>query len=355
MPTGPHRKASAKAPQRRARRGAGGVTLHEVARLAGVSPITASRAVNTPDQVAEATLARVRAAVEKTGYVPNMLAGGLASSRTRLIAGVVPTIVGPVFQEMIEALTETLAASAYQLMLGQSGYAGSREDDLLDAIIGRRPDGIVLTGIVHSASGRRRLEASGIPVVETWDLTENPIGSVVGFSHERTGAAVAEHLIKRGRRRLAVLTGDDPRALRRKAGFVATARACGLALDDVDGVPTGIVRAPTTAGSGRTGLIDLLARHPAIDAIFCSSDLLALGVLIEAQARGIAVPESLAVVGFGDLALTRDFQPALSTVRVDGTAIGRLAARLLVDRIEGREAATRVVDVGFSVVHRSTS
>ena len=355
MSTGVRQKSSTDAPPRRARRRTGGVTLQEVARLAGVSPITASRAVNTPDQVAEATLARVRAAVEKTGYVPNMLAGGLASSRTRLIAGVVPTIVGPVFQEMIESLTDALAAADYQLMLGQSGYARSREDDLLDAIIGRRPDGIVLTGIVHSEAGRRRLQASGIPVVETWDLTDTPIGAVVGFSHERTGAAVAEHLVARGRRHLAVLTGDDARALRRKEGFVAAARASGLATDDVDGVPTGIVRAPTTAGSGRTGLIDLLARHPDIDAIFCSSDLLALGVVIEARARGIAVPERLAVVGFGDLELARDFQPALSTVRVDGTAIGRLAARLLVERIEGRDASTRVVDVGFSVVPRGTS
>lgn len=355
MATRPQRKATPAAPKRRTRRRAGSVTLQEIARLAGVSPITASRAMNTPDRVATATLARVRAAVEKTGYVQNMLAGGLASNRTRLIAGIVPTIVGPVFQELIQSLTDALVAGGYQLMLGQSGYAGSREDDLLDAIIGRRPDGIVLTGIVHSASGRRRLVASRIPVVETWDLTDSPIGSVVGFSHERIGAAVAEHLIGLGRRRLAVLTGDDARALRRKAGFVAAARARSLATDDVDGVPTGIVRAPTTAGSGRTGLTDLLARHPDIDAVFCSSDLLALGVVIEAQARGLAVPDRLAVVGFGDLALARDYEPPLSTVRVDGTAIGRLAARVLVDRIEGREAGPRIVDVGFSVVRRSTS
>src|SRR5512137_2231649 len=125
---------------RRPRRGAGGVTLHEVARIAKVSPITASRALNTPDQVAAATLARVREAVEKTGYVPNMLAGGLASTRSRLVAGVVPTVVGPVFQEMIQSLTDAFAAAGYQLMLGQSGYGASREDDLLDAIVGRRPD-----------------------------------------------------------------------------------------------------------------------------------------------------------------------------------------------------------------------
>lgn len=340
---------------RRARRGSGGVTLHDVARIAKVSPITASRAINSPGQVAVATLARVRAAVEKTGYVPNKVAGSLASSRSRLVAGVVPTVVGPVFQDMVQSLTDTFAAAGYQFMIGQSGYDASREDDLLEAIIGRRPDGIVLTGIVHSEAGRRRLLASRIPVCETWDLTGAPIDMVVGFSHEKIGAAVAEHLAAVGRKRLAVLTGDDARALRRKSGFVAAARAAGLASDPVDGVPTGIVRAPTTAGGGRTGLIDLLARQPDIDAVFCSSDLLAVGVLIEARARGIRVPEDLGVVGFGDLALARDFEPPLTTVRVDGAAIGRLAARFIVDRVESRPVAERVVDVGFSVIRRGST
>jgi LacI family transcriptional regulator, gluconate utilization system Gnt-I transcriptional repressor len=340
---------------RRPRRGAGGVTLHEVARIAKVAPITASRALNTPDRVAPATLARVREAVERTGYVPNMLAGSLASSRSRFVAGVVPTVVGPVFQELIQSLDDAFAAAGYQFMLGQSGYDATREDALIEAIVGRRPDGIVLTGAVHSEAGRRRLQASRIPVCETWDLTEAPIDTIVGFSHEKVGAAVAAHLIATGRRRPAVLTGDDHRALRRKTGFVEAVRAAGLARDPVDGVPTGIVGAPTTAGSGRTGLIDLLARHPDIDAIFCSSDLLAVGVLIEARARGLSVPEALGVVGFGDLGLSRDFDPPLTTVRIDGTTIGRLAARFIVDRVEGRPVDERVIDVGFSVIRRAST
>ncbi len=169
----PHSQ-SAPARERRARRGSGRITLADVAKLAGVSAITASRALNTPDQVSPDTLQRIREAVERTGYVPNMLAGGLASARSRLVAAVVPTVAGPVFLETIQALTDALAESGYQLMLGQGGYANSREDALLDAIIGRRPDGIVLTGIMHSAEGRRRLLAAGIPVVETWDLTPDP-------------------------------------------------------------------------------------------------------------------------------------------------------------------------------------
>ena len=137
------------APPRRARRGSGAVTLHDVAKLAGVAPITASRALNSPEQVSDEVRRKVTEAIARTGYVPNILAGGLASSRSRLVAAVVPTISGPVFLETIRALTDALAERGYQLMLGQSGYVGNREDALLGAIIGRRPDGIVLTGILH--------------------------------------------------------------------------------------------------------------------------------------------------------------------------------------------------------------
>jgi LacI family transcriptional regulator, gluconate utilization system Gnt-I transcriptional repressor len=340
---------------RRARRGGGGITLHEVARLAEVSPITASRALNSPKAVAPETLARVLAAVEKTGYVRNRLASGLASSRSRLVAGVVPTVVGPVFQELLQSLSDAFAAAGYQFMMGQSGYSPAREDELLEAIIGRRPDGIVLTGTVHSEAGRRRLVASGIPVCETWDLTDTPIDMVVGFSHEKVGREVAGHLVATGRRRPAVLTGNDARAIRRRDGFAAGVADAGMAWCPLDGVPTGTVAAPTTAGSGRTGLIDLLARHPDTDSIFCSSDLLAIGVLVEARTRGIRVPDDLAVVGFGDLALARDFEPALTTVRIDGTTIGRMAARFIVDRVEGRPVDPRCVDVGFSIVRRASS
>jgi LacI family transcriptional regulator, gluconate utilization system Gnt-I transcriptional repressor len=341
-------------PLRRQRRGAGGITLGDVARLAGVSPITASRALNTPDQVAKETLERVREAVSRTGYVPNRLAGGLASARSRLVAAVVPTIAGPVFMEMVESLTAALAEAGYQLMLGQSGYTQSREDALLDAIIGRRPDGIVLTGIMHSPEGRRRLLASGIPVVETWDLTPTPIDMLVGFSHVHAGAAVVQHLHAKGRRRLALLSGDDERAQRRNRGFIDEALRLGLARSAAD-IPVLHVPAPTTLGSGRSGLSQLLAGTPDVDAVFCSSDLLALGVLTEAAARGLAVPNRLAVVGFGDLAFAGDTHPALSTVRIDGTGIGRRAAGFIVDRAEGRAVGEKVIDLGFQVIERAST
>ena len=335
--------------ERRARRGSGSITLSDVAKVAGVSAITASRALNTPERVSPHALKRVRDAVSRTGYVPNMLAGGLASSRSRLVAALVPTIAGPVFLETVQALTEALAESGYQVMLGQSGYTGAREDALLDTIIGRRPDGIVLTGIMHSAVGRRRLLAAGIPVVETWDLTPTPIDMLVGFSHEKVGAAVAEYFVSAGYKKLAIVTADDHRAGLRRKGFEDAATRLGVVLVGACTVP-----APTTLGNGRAGLSDLLARFPDVDAIFCSSDILALGVLTEAQARNLAVPSRFAVFGFGDLGFAGDTFPALTTVRIDGNAIGQQAARFIVERAEGRAVAERVIDLGFSIVKRDS-
>jgi len=337
-------------PARKSRRRSGAVTLHDVAKLAGVAPITASRAINTPAQVSPGVRTKVAEAIARTGYVPNFLAGGLASQRSRLVAAVVPTISGPVFLQTIQALTEALAERGYQLMLGQSGYSSDREDALLGAIIGRRPDGIVLTGIIHSAEGRRRLLAAGIPVVETWDLTPTPIDMLVGFSHEEVGRSVAAFLHRKGRRRLAVISGSDERALRRQVAFQATARSLGLGEARVVVVP-----APTTLRSGRAALVELMQGGPKPDAVFCSSDLLALGVMTQAQASGTAVPKRLAIVGFGDLEFAADLEPALTTVRIDGGAIGRQASQFIVDRAEGRSTGRRVVDIGFSIVERDTT
>jgi len=337
-------------PSRRSRRSSGAVTLHDVAKLAGVAPITASRAVNTPEQVSESVRKKVADAIARTGYVPNFLAGGLASHRSRLVAAVVPTVAGPVFLQTVQSLTHALAEHGYQLMLGQSGYSSDREDALLGAIIGRRPDGIVLTGIMHSADGRRRLLAAGIPVVETWDLTPTPIDMLVGFSHEDVGRTVAAFLHAKGRRRPAIVSGSDERAKRRQDAFCAAAVALGA--DDVQVV---VVPAPTTLRSGRAALVELLNGRGRPDAVFCSSDLLALGVMTEARAAGVSVPEQLAVVGFGDLEFAADLHPALTTVRIDGASIGRQAAKFIVERAQGHAVEPRVVDIGSSIIERQTT
>ena len=335
---------------KKSRRSSGAITLRDVAKLAGVAPITASRAVNTPEQVSPDVLKKVQDAIQRTGYVPNRVAGGLASSRSRLIAAVVPSIVVSVFVETIETLNNTLFEAGYQLMLGQTGYSPEREEALLEAIIGRRPDGIFLTGIMQSSKGRTRLLASGIPVVETWDLTPTPIDMLIGFSHLDIGREVANFLIAKGRQRFALVSAGDERAMRRAAAFQNTVAQCGLREVFIDNVG-----ASRSLKSGREALGRILSKVPDVDAIFCSSDLLAMGVVTEAMARGIRVPQQLSIVGFGDVPYVADMVPALTTVHINGGYIGRTAAGFLIDRAQGLVVDEPIVDVGFAIVQRDSA
>lgn len=326
-------------------------TVLDVAHVAGVSAMTVSRALNQPQRVPMATRLRVQAAVEATHYVPNLLACSLRSRRSRLVAAILPALGSPVFAETVQALTATLGAAGYHLMLGQSGYGADGEDALLQAVIGRRPDGIVLVGVDHSRQARRQLAGCGAPVVETWDLTPAPIDMLVGFSHAAVGDAVCRFLAGQGRRRLAVVSGADGRAARRTQAFTATAALLGLP------APALVAsESPTTLGHGRQALRQLLAQPHGVDGIFCSSDMLALGVLTEAAHQGIAVPGRIGVVGFGDQSFAADAEPALTTVRVDGARIGREAALRVIGRIAGSPSPDPTpLDVGFLIVERQST
>ncbi len=321
-------------------------TLHDVAREAGVSLITASRALSKPALVSEKTIERVRGAVSRTGYIPNLLAGGLKSKRSMTVAGLVPVISVPQFLPTVRALTETLDAAGYQLLLGQSGYDHSREEKLLNTMISRRPDGIVVTGLVHSPAAREQLQRLGIPVVETWDLSDRPVDMMVGFSHVKVGSAIAGFFLSRGWQRLGIATGDDHRAMMRCQGFLA---AVGHE------VPSAIVPAPSSLERGRRALVELLEKDPHIEAVYCSSDGFAHGLMIEARSRGLRIPQDLAVCGFGDADFAAHIDPSLTTAHIDGAEIGRLAAQLIIDRCAGKPIAQPIVDVGFRIIERQST
>lgn len=333
---------------------AGAATLIDVARVAGVSPITVSRALSQPSLLTEKTLAKVAAAVLHTGYVKNMVAGALASNRSKLVALLLPTIANTIFADTVQAATDTLTASGYQVLLGLSGYETWREEALVETVLSRRPDGIIITGTSHTDATRQRLKLARIPVVETWDMSATPIDMLVGFSHEEVGRAMAVDLLARGYRRFAILTLDDPRGARRNHGLVAALAEHGIALVNTDTLP-----APATMPLGREGAARLFqaAKKRRPDVVVCSSDTLALGALTEAASRGLRVPDDVAIMGFGDLNYSAHTVPSLSTVSIDGAAIGRLAAQRLLDRFNGVvvPASLRVTDTGFQLLQRGST
>src|SRR5277367_6003713 len=194
-------------------------TLSAVARLAGVSSITVSRVVRLPGQVAPDTRARVERAMRQLGYVPNLVAGSLASARTNSVGVLVPTIANSIFADTVQGLSDKLEPSGFSVILAQSRYDDGREDRMLAALLSRRPEAIIMVGSPATEDGARLLRRAGIPVVETWELPSEPIDAVAGFDNYAAGVAVAQHLVARGRKKFAFIGGDDPRATRRWNGF----------------------------------------------------------------------------------------------------------------------------------------
>jgi len=331
-------------------RASGSVTLDDVSKLAGVSPITVSRALNRPEKVAPKTLAKVRKAIALTGYVPNLLAGGLASQRSRLIAAIVPSIANTVYAETIKFFSEKMREAGYQVLLGESGYSEEQEESLIATILQSRPDGVFLTGINHSPQARRLLLAANIPVVETWDITPTPLDVVVGFSHQDVGRAVADYLLTRDRGRIGALSATDHRAQLRQEAFLKT-----LEENGVTGVAISTVPVPTSFLAGRVGMASLLDRGFIDGAVFCSSDTLAQGALTEIQSRGLSIPDQIAMVGFGDQPFAAHTVPSLTTIKFDRALIGRKAAGALLTRINNEPILQKIIDVGFQLIERQTT
>ncbi len=332
-------------------RGAGGrPRIEDVAAHAGTTAITVSRTLRQPGKVAPDTRRRVLASIEALGYIPNLAASALASRRSGIMALVVPTIANSVFAETIDGFSEAAEGAGLQILLGQGTYSGEAEHRLLTALAGRQPDALALIGIVRRPETRALLQRTGIPVAEIWDLTQDPIDLVVGFSNRDAGYAMTRHLIARGRRRIAFIGSDDDRAAARRRGYGDALAEAGLA----PAAPA--IRVETISyGAGRRALRALLQLAPEVDAAFCATDVLAVGALLECRANGVAVPDRLAVAGLGDLEIGHELAPALTTVRIPSHRIGARSAELLLARIAGEIVTERVVDLGFEIIERESA
>jgi LacI family transcriptional regulator, gluconate utilization system Gnt-I transcriptional repressor len=325
------------------------VRMSDVAEAAGVALATVSRALNEPDKVAPETRAQVEAAVRKLGYVPDRTASALASSRSRMVGAIVPTLANVWFAETMEGLAAELGRAGYQLMLAQSSYVPRAEAGLIDAFLGRRVDALVLTGSLRDAAARTRLRRMQLPVVETWDLPAKPVDMAVGFSNEQVGAEVARRLLRAGKRRIAFLGADEQRSQMRRAGLERELQAAGTSLAGAE-----YVAPPSSIALGRELMARLAAAHPDVDAVFCGNDFIALGAMMWARANGWDIPGRLAVVGFSDLPIAEATWPALTTVKVRGAEMGRRAGEMLLARLRGEEPPHKVLDIGFEFVDRST-
>lgn len=329
-------------PRRRARSGA--VTLKDVARRAGVAPITVSRALSAPGSVSAPLRQQIEDAVAALGYVRNQFAGALASAASRVVPLIVPSLSNVVFIEVIQGVSEVLEAANYQILLGNTQYDLAREGRLISTLLGWSPAGIIVAGNRHAPDTRRLLANCGRPVVEIMELGRRPIDCNVGLSHRDAGAVMGEHLVQAGYRRIGFA------GVRLRADYRAAQRFEGLdAVLGRHGLPR---RAPFTredrSGPALGGelLTEALEQAPELDALFFANDDLATGAILRARRDNVAVPGRIAVAGFNGLEIGALLEPSLTTIVSPRRLIGSEAARVLLRRIGGEPTPSRV-DVGF--------
>ena len=276
----------------------GKIRLTEVAKLAGVSPITASRFFRNPEALSVAKRERVDSAVKELGYVPNLAARALASHRTEVIGVVIPSLTNNVFADVLRGIYDSLEGSRYSIQLANTRYSILQEEKLLRLFRAQKPAGLIVTGINQTADSRAILETMNCPVTQIMEIGDAPVDMMVGFSHYDASSAAISHILAQGRRRIGFLGARmDPRVQRRFEGYRDAMKAASL-FDPNLVVTTSV---PTTVTLGSTLFADLVAQAPDIDAVFCVNDDLALGVLFECQRRRISVPRDIVLVGFNDL------------------------------------------------------
>jgi LacI family gluconate utilization system Gnt-I transcriptional repressor len=329
------------------------ITLADVAREADVSQITVSRVIRQLGPVSEETRQRVQTVIKRIGYVPNRIAGALASARSDLIGVIFPSVSNTVFADVLRGLHDALSDRGLRVVVTVTGYNLDTEEQHVRSLLALRPAAIVLTGCEHTEATTAMVSRAGISVVEIMDTDGTAIDLAVGLSHKHAAEASATYLLRRGYRRFGYVGHEsrprDLRAWRRWTSFLAMVKAAGAAVLGEE-----IIAGPSSVPAGRAALKRLLTANPDIHAVYFSNDDMAIGGLFHCLAEDLAIPERLAIFGFNGLDIGQAMPKPLSTILTFRYKIGLLAGKAILARIDRAETA-RHTDVGFKLITGATA
>lgn len=325
--------------------------MTDVAAMAAVSSMTVSRALRDPSSCTAETLERIEAAIAATGYMPNRVAGSLSSRRTNVVGLIVPSLRNSLFAETIQGVSDILGFE-YPLMIEDSGYSPKGEEVAIGAFLAHKVCGIMLHNTKHTSHSLAMLRKAEIPCIETGNIIKQPIDMAVAFSNHDASCAMTEYLIGRGYRRIGFVSlavKNNDRAMERRMGYVTALTRAGIEVN-----PAHILESAPGLHSGGQSLVKLVEAAPNIQAVFLTGDVLAVGALLEANRRGWNVPGRIAIAGSDDSELQECVSPPLTTLRFPRYEIGRRAASLLLDRLQGRSSGPAILDLGFQIIERGS-
>ena len=320
------------------------LTLREVSEASGVSEMTVSRVLRNRGDVSEATRKKVLAAAKDLGYVPNKIAGALASQRVNLVGVIIPSLSNMVFPEVMTGISEELEGTELQPVVGVTDYLPEKEERVLYEMLSWRPSGVIIAGLEHSDAARAMLQSSGIPGVEIMDTDGNPIDAMVGISHRRAGRKMAEAIVKAGYRRIGFLGTKMPldhRARKRFEGFTQALAKSGIEIADQEFYSGG-----SALAKGREMTEAMLKRTPDLDFLYFSNDMIGAGGLLYLLEAGIDVPGQIGLAGFNGVELLEGLPRRLATMDACRLDIGRKAAQIIAARQEDdAESVENIVEL----------
>lgn len=319
------------------------LTLRDVSEASGVSEMTVSRVLRNRGDVSQATRERVLAASKQLGYVPNKIAGALASQRVNLVAVIIPSLGNLVFPEVLSGISETLEDTGLQPVFGASNYSAEREEAVLYEMLSWRPTGVIIAGLEHTEAARAMLSNAGIPIVEIMDVDGDPIDSAVGISHHRAGREMAKAILKAGYRHIGFLgtkMPEDHRARKRMQGFEEALAEAGLTLEDREFYSGG-----SALAKGREMTQAMLARSPKLDFLYYSNDMIGAGGLLWCLEAGIDVPGRIGLAGFNGLELLDGLPRRLATMDACRREIGQMAAKIVAGQSESGLVGGEVIEL----------
>jgi len=303
------------------------LTLRDVSEASGVSEMTVSRVLRNKGDVSETTRIRVKDAAKRLGYVPNKIAGALASQRVNLVAVIIPSLGNMVFPEVLSGISQTLESTDLQPVVGVTDYLPEKEEKVLFEMLSWRPSGVIIAGLEHSEAARAMLHQAGIPVVEIMDVDGEPVDFCVGISHRRAGRVMAEEIIAAGYKRIGFMGTKMPldhRARKRFEGFTRTLAKVGIEIADQEFYSGG-----SALAKGREMTAKMIERTPDLDFLYYSNDMIGAGGLLYLLEKGIDVPGRVGLAAFNGVELLDGLPRQLATMDACRREIGIKAAQII--------------------------
>ncbi|MBY6092442.1 LacI family DNA-binding transcriptional regulator [Maritimibacter alkaliphilus] len=328
------------------------LTLRDVSEASGVSEMTVSRVLRNRGDVSPATREKVLQAAKRLGYVPNKIAGALASQRVNLVAVIIPSMSNLVFPEVMTGISRTLEDTDLQPVVGVTDYDQAKEEKVLYEMLSWRPSGVIIAGLEHSDASRAMMQAAGIPVVEIMDTDGTPIDSAVGISHRRAGREMAKAIIAAGHRKIGFLgtsLGRDYRARKRYEGFTQALAKAGVEVADTEFYTDG-----SALAKGREMTRNMMVRHPDLDFLYYSNDMIGAGGLLWMTEQKYDIPNKIGLAGFNDVSLLQGLPRKLATMDSCRQEIGKLAANIILDRLAGKETPEGKIELAPKINYGDT-